>query len=106
MFDEVMVGLVIFAIFGQAPAGTRRPGARIVATHQLIYATTPPVTWLDVVRSAGWNDQPSSDRRRTDGRCALASGDEKELAHRLLGFEVAVRIDRVFEWIGAVDEDI
>jgi hypothetical protein len=30
--------------------------------HQLIYATTPPVTWFDVVRSAGWNDQPSSDR--------------------------------------------
>jgi HD domain len=26
--------------------------------HQLIYRTTPPVTWFDVVRSAGWNDQP------------------------------------------------
>jgi hypothetical protein len=26
--------------------------------HQLIYATTPPVTWFDLVRFAGWNDQP------------------------------------------------
>jgi len=30
--------------------------------HQLMYPTTPPVTWFDVVRSAGWNDQPSPDR--------------------------------------------
>jgi hypothetical protein len=30
--------------------------------HQLIYRTTPPVTWFDVVRNAGWNDQPSADR--------------------------------------------
>jgi hypothetical protein len=29
--------------------------------HQLIYATTPPLTWFDLVRSAGWNDQPSAD---------------------------------------------
>ena len=27
--------------------------------HQLYYSTTPPVTWFDVVRAAGWNDQPS-----------------------------------------------
>jgi HD domain len=30
--------------------------------HQLMYPTTPAVTWFDVVRSAGWNDQPSADR--------------------------------------------
>jgi len=29
--------------------------------HQLIYPTTPPVTWFDVVREAGWNDQPTAD---------------------------------------------
>jgi HD superfamily phosphodiesterase len=29
--------------------------------HQLIYRTSP-VTWFDVVRAAGWNDQPSADR--------------------------------------------
>jgi hypothetical protein len=27
--------------------------------HQLIHGTTPPVTWFDLVRTAGWNDQPS-----------------------------------------------
>jgi hypothetical protein len=26
--------------------------------HQLMYPTTPTVTWFDVVRAAGWNDQP------------------------------------------------
>jgi HD domain len=26
--------------------------------HQLMYPATPPVTWFDVVRAAGWNDQP------------------------------------------------
>jgi HD domain len=30
--------------------------------HQLYYPTTPPVTWFDVVRSAGWNDQPNANR--------------------------------------------
>jgi HD domain len=30
--------------------------------HQLIYRAGPPVTWFDVVRNAGWNDQPSTDR--------------------------------------------
>ena len=30
--------------------------------HQLIYPTTPPVTWFDVVASAGWNDQPRAGR--------------------------------------------
>ena len=30
--------------------------------HQLMYPTTPPVTWFDVVRTAGWNDQPSAGR--------------------------------------------
>jgi hypothetical protein len=30
--------------------------------HQLMYPATPAVTWFDVVRSAGWNDQPSADR--------------------------------------------
>jgi hypothetical protein len=29
--------------------------------HQLMYPT-PPVTWFDVVRAAGWNDQPRADR--------------------------------------------
>jgi hypothetical protein len=29
--------------------------------HQLMYPTTPAVTWFDVVRTAGWNDQPSED---------------------------------------------
>lgn len=28
--------------------------------HQLWYPTTPPVTWFDVVRGAGWNDQPTA----------------------------------------------
>jgi HD domain len=28
--------------------------------HQLMYPTTAPVTWFDVVRSAGWNDQPNA----------------------------------------------
>jgi hypothetical protein len=27
--------------------------------RQLMYPATPPVTWFDVVRAAGWNDQPS-----------------------------------------------
>jgi HD domain len=31
--------------------------------HQLMYPATSAVTWFDIVRSAGWNDQPSSDRR-------------------------------------------
>jgi HD domain len=30
--------------------------------HQLMYPTTPAVTWIDVVRTAGWNDQPSAGR--------------------------------------------
>jgi hypothetical protein len=30
--------------------------------HQLMYRTTPPVTWFDLVETAGWNDQPSADR--------------------------------------------
>jgi hypothetical protein len=29
--------------------------------HQLMYPT-PTVTWFDVVRGAGWNDQPRADR--------------------------------------------
>jgi HD domain len=29
--------------------------------HQLMYPTAAPVTWFDVVRSAGWNDQPSAE---------------------------------------------
>jgi hypothetical protein len=29
--------------------------------HQLMYPT-PTVTWFDVVRAAGWNDQPRADR--------------------------------------------
>jgi len=33
-------------------------------------------------------------------------GNEKEPADRLLGFEIAVRTNRVFEGIGAVDEDV
>ena len=36
--------------------------------HQLIYATTPPVTWFDAVRAAGWNDQPSSHFSADDPR--------------------------------------
>src|ERR1700704_4544009 len=28
--------------------------------HQLMYPATPPVTWFDVVHTAGWNDQPSA----------------------------------------------
>ncbi|SRR5690242_4044191 len=30
--------------------------------HQLLYPTTPAVTWFDVVRTAGWNDQPNAGR--------------------------------------------
>jgi len=30
--------------------------------HQLIYGTTSPLTFFDVVQGAGWNDQPSTDR--------------------------------------------
>ena len=30
--------------------------------HQLMYPATPAVTWFDVVRTAGWNDQPAADR--------------------------------------------
>jgi hypothetical protein len=30
--------------------------------HQLMYPTTPPVTWFDAVRTAGWDDQPNADR--------------------------------------------
>ena len=29
--------------------------------HQLMYPMTPPVTYFDVVRTAGWNDQPKAD---------------------------------------------
>ena len=36
--------------------------------HELLYPTTPPVTWFDMVRSAGWNDQPSSEAVRSSGR--------------------------------------
>jgi len=35
-----------------------------------------------------------------------ALGDENYFAHRLLGFEIAVRSDRVFEWIGAIVEEV
>jgi hypothetical protein len=28
--------------------------------HQLYYPTTPAVTWFDIVRAAGWNDQPGA----------------------------------------------
>jgi hypothetical protein len=28
--------------------------------HQLVYPTTPAVTWFDVVRTAGWNDRPAT----------------------------------------------
>ena len=28
--------------------------------HELFYPATPTVTWFDLVRAAGWNDQPSS----------------------------------------------
>jgi hypothetical protein len=31
--------------------------------HQLVYPTTPAVTWFDVVRTAGWKDQPVSTPR-------------------------------------------
>jgi hypothetical protein len=31
--------------------------------HQLVYPTTPAVTWFDVVGTAGWNDQPVSTPR-------------------------------------------
>ena len=27
--------------------------------QQLMYPATPPVTWFDIVRAAGWNDQPT-----------------------------------------------
>lgn len=30
--------------------------------HQLMYPTTPAVTWFDVVGTAGWNDRRSADR--------------------------------------------
>jgi hypothetical protein len=30
--------------------------------HQLMYPTTPAVTWFDVVRASGWNDRPSEER--------------------------------------------
>jgi hypothetical protein len=30
--------------------------------HQLMCPTTPPVTWFDLVRTAGWNDQPRAGR--------------------------------------------
>ena len=36
--------------------------------HQLLYPTRPPVTWFDIVRSAGWNDQPGSEVVRSAGR--------------------------------------
>jgi hypothetical protein len=32
--------------------------------HQLMYPTAPAVTWFDVVRNAGWNDQPTQASRR------------------------------------------
>jgi HD domain len=32
--------------------------------HQLMYPTAPAVTWFDVVRNAGWNDQPTEASRR------------------------------------------
>jgi hypothetical protein len=28
--------------------------------HQLVYPTAPAMTWFDVVRNAGWNDQPGA----------------------------------------------
>jgi hypothetical protein len=31
--------------------------------HQLMYPTTPAVTWFDLVETAGWNDQPVSTPR-------------------------------------------
>jgi hypothetical protein len=30
--------------------------------HQLMYPAAPAVTWFDVVRTAGWNDQPTAGR--------------------------------------------
>jgi hypothetical protein len=30
--------------------------------HELMYGATAPVTWFDLVRNAGWNDQPDGDR--------------------------------------------
>ena len=35
--------------------------------HQLLYPTTPHVTWFDVVSTSGWNDQPSADRSSDHG---------------------------------------
>jgi HD domain len=32
--------------------------------HQLVYPTTPAVTWFDAVRAAGWNDQPDRAQSR------------------------------------------
>jgi hypothetical protein len=29
--------------------------------HQLLYPSTPAVTWFDVVGAAGWNDRPTED---------------------------------------------
>jgi hypothetical protein len=41
--------------------------------HQLMYPTTPAVSWFDVVRSAGWNDQPSTDRSAKVSRPGVAT---------------------------------
>ena len=30
--------------------------------HQLMYRTQPPATWFDLVRAAGWDDQPNATR--------------------------------------------
>jgi hypothetical protein len=40
--------------------------------HQLMYPTTPAVTWFDVVRGAGWNDQPSAGRSAETSRPGVA----------------------------------
>jgi hypothetical protein len=33
--------------------------------HQLMYSTTPALTWFDAVRAAGWNDQPDRAQSRS-----------------------------------------
>jgi hypothetical protein len=43
--------------------------------HQLMYPTTAPVTWFDVVRAAGWNDQPRPGTvERTEHRSGPTGG--------------------------------
>jgi hypothetical protein len=40
--------------------------------HQLMYPTTPAVTWFDLVRTAGWNDQPTAGRSAETSRPGAA----------------------------------